>query len=406
MASGSRAVRGGGVRADDDYVEAVLSVVEQVPRGRVTTYGTIADVVGSGPRLVGNVLARHGGPVPWWRVVRADGSLPPSHHDEARAHYLEEGTPLRRTGKAVDLAAAFWQPAVVTDVPPDSTDRTAATGAAALLAAYDAQLRGEGEVAISPSWDVAGPLWRATYGDRAMVTYENLTGHDLEALVAETLAHFVQLPDVAELEWKTRGHDDLPDLHDILVAAGFVPEEVETVMVGEAAALAVDVPRPSDIVVRRLDDDPDRDRLLAATSAVQHQVFGRAGGGESLLDRVERSGGTMEVWAAQHLGAGGRPAADAPFAGLVSAGRLETVPGTDFAGLWGGATLPQWRGRGIYRALTAARARSALARGVRWIHSDCTAMSRPILERSGLVAVTTTTPYVWSRNAAVRPTHR
>ena len=39
-------------------------------------------------------MARQGGGVTWWRVVRADGSLPPSHDDEARAAYLEEGTPL------------------------------------------------------------------------------------------------------------------------------------------------------------------------------------------------------------------------------------------------------------------------------------------------------------------------
>lgn len=99
------------VKADEDYVERVLALVEAVPRGRVTTYGAIADVVGSGPRLVGNVMARHGGPVPWWRVVRADGSLPPSHLDEARQCYLEEGTPMRPSGVAVDLAQAFWQPA-------------------------------------------------------------------------------------------------------------------------------------------------------------------------------------------------------------------------------------------------------------------------------------------------------
>nr|WP_139979087.1 MGMT family protein [Nocardioides litoris] len=99
------------MRADEEYVERVLSLVEAVPRGRVTTYGAIGDVVGSGPRLVGNVLARHGAPVPWWRVVRADGSLPPSHHDEARQAYREEGTPLRRSGAAVDVAACFWDPA-------------------------------------------------------------------------------------------------------------------------------------------------------------------------------------------------------------------------------------------------------------------------------------------------------
>jgi alkylated DNA nucleotide flippase Atl1 len=93
----------------DDYVERVLDYVERIPRGRVSTYGAIADAVGGGPRQVGAVMSRHGGPVPWWRVVRADGSLPPSHHDEARQAYLEEGTPLRRSG-SVDIVAAFWAP--------------------------------------------------------------------------------------------------------------------------------------------------------------------------------------------------------------------------------------------------------------------------------------------------------
>ena len=94
----------------EEYVEAVLVVVEQIPRGRVTSYGAIADAVGfGGPRRVGRVMSQFGGPVPWWRVVRADGSLPPSHGDEARAHYLDEGTPLRSSGR-VHIAAAFWQP--------------------------------------------------------------------------------------------------------------------------------------------------------------------------------------------------------------------------------------------------------------------------------------------------------
>lgn len=98
------------MRHPEDYVEAVLAIVEQIPRGRVTTYGAIADALGRfGARRVGNVMATHGGGVPWWRVVRADGSLPPSHQDEARQTYLAEGTPLRPSGN-VDLRAAFWLP--------------------------------------------------------------------------------------------------------------------------------------------------------------------------------------------------------------------------------------------------------------------------------------------------------
>jgi alkylated DNA nucleotide flippase Atl1 len=103
------------VRVDpEEYAELVLRCVEQVPRGRVTTYGAIAEAVGEvagggGPRQVGSVMASYGGPVAWWRVVRADGSLPPSHDAEARQAYLEEGTPLRPSGN-VDLRRAFFQP--------------------------------------------------------------------------------------------------------------------------------------------------------------------------------------------------------------------------------------------------------------------------------------------------------
>jgi len=91
------------------YVEAVLAVVEQVPPGRVTTYGSIADVVGSGPRRVGSVMAREADGLPWWRVVRADGSLPPSHDERAHTAYAEEGTPLTASGR-VEMVAAYWQP--------------------------------------------------------------------------------------------------------------------------------------------------------------------------------------------------------------------------------------------------------------------------------------------------------
>jgi alkylated DNA nucleotide flippase Atl1 len=97
----------------DAYVEAVLSLVEQVPPGRVTTYGAIADAVADrGPRSVGRVMSTYGGSVPWWRVVRADGSLPPSHDEEARLHYLEEGTPFRASRRVDMSRAAWWPPAM------------------------------------------------------------------------------------------------------------------------------------------------------------------------------------------------------------------------------------------------------------------------------------------------------
>ncbi|RYV52385.1 MGMT family protein [Pengzhenrongella frigida] len=106
---------------DDDYLEAVLDLVETIPPGRVMTYGTIAEVVGDrltagggrrrgGPRQVGQVLARAGGGVPWWRVVNAAGSPPASHLSRALTALRREETPLVAAGLRVDLAAALWWP--------------------------------------------------------------------------------------------------------------------------------------------------------------------------------------------------------------------------------------------------------------------------------------------------------
>lgn len=92
-----------------DYVEAVLTVVEAIPPGRVMTYGAIAEYVGSGgPRQVGTVMARYGGGVPWHRVVAANGRVPPGHEAEALRRLQAEGAPLR--GDRVDVRAAIWWP--------------------------------------------------------------------------------------------------------------------------------------------------------------------------------------------------------------------------------------------------------------------------------------------------------
>jgi predicted N-acetyltransferase YhbS len=154
-------------------------------------------------------------------------------------------------------------------------------------------------------------------------------------------------------------------------------------MIGAAADLNIEVPLPSGVTLRQIRDEAD----VRAMSAMQDNVFGdevsedRA---SAILERVTGDDG-MELWVAE---AGGQ---------IVSAGRLEPVAGTEFAGIWGGATLESWRGQGIYRALTAARARSALRIGKTLINSDSTEFSRPILERSGLLKVSTTTPYEWDR---------
>lgn len=93
------------------YVERVFDVVDRIPAGRVMAYGDIAEWLGDGgPRQVGTAMARYGGAVTWWRVVRSDGGFLPGHEREALANYREEGTPLRPDGSRIDMARARWWP--------------------------------------------------------------------------------------------------------------------------------------------------------------------------------------------------------------------------------------------------------------------------------------------------------
>ena len=275
---------------------------------------------------------------------------------------------------------------------PDGSEATDEQRAA-LLAAYDEQLRGAAEVQGAVSSDRSGPLWRCLFNRGGFVSYESLeslgTVEAIDSLIAETVEYFSSHPQVEEFEWKTRGHDWPPDLDERLRAHGLEPDEVETVMVGEASHLAVDVELPEGVSVRRVDQLPEREAIVTEASEVAVRIFGDGPSGAEMLDRLDRMDGMEEFWVAEAGTDDGRH--------VICSGRLARVAGTEFAGIWGGSTLPEWRGQGIYRALTAARARAALDEGVRYINSDCTVMSRPILERSGLVAVTTTTPYVWRR---------
>lgn len=266
---------------------------------------------------------------------------------------------------------------------------------ASLLAAYDAQLRREAELPSALTVTPCGPLLLATYlGGRGFITYRSLdtaegpaTEDSVRALVSAAVEHYEALPEIRKVEWKSRGHDHAPGLPDALLAAGFEAEEPESVMVGDARLLALDIDLPEGVRVRQVTDETD----VRAMLAMQAEVFGddpdeAAAHDEQVLHRLATRD-DMEMWVAEVDGR------------VVSAGRLEPVDGTEFAGVWGGATRPEHRGRGIYRALTAARARSAIAHGKRWIHSDSTEFSRPILERSGLVRVTTTTPWVWKQGS-------
>lgn len=183
-----------------------------------------------------------------------------------------------------------------------------------------------------------------------------------------------------EFEWKLYAHDRPADLGSRLAAAGFVPEPPETLLIAELAALPAHAEPPAGVRLEPVTDAAGVDLV----AYVHEQAFGTSAARlrARLLDQLAHSPGTVTMTLAM--------AGDEP----VCAARMEFHPGTDFASLWGGGTVQAWRGRGIYRALIAHRARIAAAKGIRFLQVDATDDSRPILSRLGFVALSTTTPYL------------
>ena len=215
-----------------------------------------------------------------------------------------------------------------------------------VLAVFDEQMRRKAApdcLFVGDGW--AGVLWRPDDGnvEPIVARMRELSGH---------------------VEWKYYSHDG-PELRERLVAAGLEPEDEETVVVAEAES----IPPPPDDVDLRLVTEEFVD--LAA------EVFG------DRFDLPERAVAVVAVVDGQ----------------AVSGGRVDLEEGVEFAGLFGGITLPEFRGRGLYRATVAKRAELARERGYRWLYSDALPTSRPILERVGFVPITTTTPFTLPRAA-------
>ncbi len=214
------------------------------------------------------------------------------------------------------------------------------------------------------------------------VTWSQLDDSTADSAIAGQVGWFRRL--AREFEWKLYDYDQPADLARRLTAAGFVPGSSEALMVAGTSAALADVRLPEGVRLLPVTDEAGVDLLMT----VHERVFdtGPARSGRlrrALLSQVREAPGHVAMVVAM--------AGDEP----VCSARVDFLPDQEFAGMWGGGTLPAWRGQGIYRALVAWRARLAADRGYRYLHVDASADSEPILARLGFAALARSTAYVW-----------
>ena len=254
-----------------------------------------------------------------------------------------------------------------------------------MLAAFDDQMRRRAVPGPGVRVEVEQRLTRTvgTDGSWAAVVWSDLTETDADEAIAAERARAT-----GSLEWKLYSPDGPADLPDRLTAAGFRPEPVETLLVAEIADLDLPVPDPAGVRLSVVDDHEG----VATMLRVHDAAFGPGTTHPSVAEAVRtalrlrpRPIVAVVAWAGEEP---------------VSAGRVEFHEGTDFASLWGGSTLPAWRGRGVFRALVGHRAMLARDRGCRYLQVDALPTSRPILEGMGFHPLAETTPWMYEAGAA------
>jgi len=218
---------------------------------------------------------------------------------------------------------------------------------------------------------------RSDNGSHHSILFSSLSDENADSVIAEQAAHYRALG--AEVEWKAYAHDQPADLLQRLARHGFEIGPLETVLVLDLH----DRPKwmhesAHDVIRVKTPEQVDLFRTAATEIFQKDYAF-----------TINELLAAIRTGSSQQLG----------YIALndnvpASIGRLYTHPQSVFGGLYGGGTLATHRGRGLYRAVVAARARDAAKLGSRFLIVDALPTSRPILERLGFVRLTDTWPCV------------
>jgi GNAT superfamily N-acetyltransferase len=221
----------------------------------------------------------------------------------------------------------------------------------------------------------------AKLGTRSAIVYSNFSALDTGKIIESEIDYFTKLH--RSFEWKVYSHDEPVDLLEHLRQRGFKIGTEEALMIldlGEMPPVLL-TPFPEGITVRPVTGEPEIEHFLQLETAIWGAVFT-----------------TREFLQSNRSDPLRRDLAFVAYLNEKPAGmaRVTSSTETQFAGLWGGSVLGEFRGRGVYRALLSARIQRAKEfDSIRYLRVDALPTSRPILEKYGFSRVGSTWPAIW-----------
>jgi len=213
-------------------------------------------------------------------------------------------------------------------------------------------------------------------GAEGFVLFTRIAEQDIEQLIDEQISYFKARKE--GFEWKVHEFNEPDKLLERLLARGFTAEAPEAFMACTIGKMPDHTAASTVCQLVRVTDAREIDAMVA----VQEQVWKRDFGWltEQLLTSLSRHPDRISLYCAYVEGV------------PVGTGWTDFPGNSKFPELHGGAVLPEFRGRGIYKALYSARLNEAAQRGYDTVVVDASPMSRPILEKLGFRNICLTCP--------------
>jgi len=212
-----------------------------------------------------------------------------------------------------------------------------------------------------------------------LIIYSNLSSTNVEKVIQEQIAHFDSTG--CDFSWVVFDHDTPANLKDRLLAHGFLTEEPDAILILDIEDLSQDLVKPINFDVQRISDPENIDDVLSIRQQIWQSDYSSMA--RSLAKRLVDDPESLGLYVAY---VDGKP---------VSTAQISFFKKCHFAGLVHSATLPGFRGRGLYTALIAARVQEAKRRGIRFVDVDASPMSQPILEKLGFQWLTESYSCEW-----------
>ncbi|WP_257352057.1 GNAT family N-acetyltransferase [Pseudalkalibacillus decolorationis] len=230
-----------------------------------------------------------------------------------------------------------------------------------------------------PGWnrEAVGSVIRHVSADSGLILYSELTEKDVDIAIDEQIQYFKRLG--KPFKWKWFDYDTPGNLKERLKKKGFEGRDPVSLMINPLSTENSLLHKKVSSIIRTISTAKEIDDIISLQNLIWDVDF--SGLGNRLKSDKAETPNLLHIYAAY--------VNDKP----VSAAWMYLDAGTSFGSLWGGSTLPEYRGQGIYTDLLAIRAQKAWEMGYTLLTVDATKMSEPILEKRGFQKLGITIPY-------------